>query len=88
MKLNVTEALAHPGQEYAFSGSQAIADQDIGGQTVKIDDCAVRGTFMADEDGNISVRGQLETTAHAPCANCLADAQAGVENVFDETPGG
>ncbi len=84
MKLNVTEALAHPGQEYAFSGAQAIADQEIGGQTVKIDDCAVSGVYLSDDDGNISVKGQLETTAHAPCANCLADAQAEVENVFDE----
>ena len=85
MKLNVTEALSHPGQEYAFSGLQAIADQDIGGQTVRIDDCQVAGVYMADEDGNISVKGQLETIAHAPCANCLADAQAEVRNDFDET---
>ena len=82
MKLNVTEALSHPGQEYVFSGLQAIADQEIGGQTVRIDDCQVSGVYMADEDGNISVKGQLETIAHAPCANCLADAQA---KDFDET---
>jgi uncharacterized protein len=85
MKLNVTEALAHPGQEYAFSGTQAIADQEIGGQTVKIDDCTVNGVYMADDGGNVSVKGQLETTAHAPCANCLADAQAEIRNDFDET---
>ena len=85
MKLNVTEALSHPGQEYVFSGLQAIADQEIGGQTVRIDDCQVSGVYMADEDGNISVKGQLETIAHAPCANCLADAQAKVGNDFDET---
>ena len=85
MKLNVTEALSHPGQEYVFSGLQAIADQEIGGQTVRIDDCQVSGVYMADEDGNISVKGQLETIAHAPCANCLADAQAKGGNEFDET---
>ena len=85
MKLNVNEALSNPGQEYHFSGLQAIADQKIGGQTVKIGDCRVKGVFLSDDEGNISVKGQLEAVAHAPCANCLADAQAQVRNDFDET---
>ena len=84
MKLEVSDALAHPGQEYLFSGSQAIADQEIGGDIVRIDDCAVEGVFLSDEVGNISIRGKLRTIAHAPCANCLEDAQAEVENEFDE----
>ena len=85
MKLDVSDALAHPGQEYLFQGLQAIADQEIGGDIVRIDDCAVEGIFLSDEDGNISVRGKLSTVAHAPCANCLEDASAEVENEFDET---
>ena len=84
MELDVSNALAHPGQEYRFSGSQAIADQEIGGDVVRIDDCAVEGTFMSDEDGNISVRGRLRTIAHAHCANCLEDAEAEITNEFDE----
>ena len=39
---------------------------------------------MADDEGNISVKGKLITVAHAPCANCLQDASAKVENEFDE----
>ena len=84
MKLDVSDALAHPGQEISFSGSQAIAEQEISGDIVRIDDCAVEGDFMSDEDGNISVRGKLKTIAHAHCANCLEDAQAEIENEFDE----
>ena len=84
MKLEVSDALAHPGQEYRFSGSQAIADQEISGDIVRIDDCGVEGIFLSDEDGNISVRGKLRTIAHAPCANCLEDAAAEIENEFDE----
>ena len=84
MKLDVSDALSHPGQEYHFSGSQAIAEQEISGDIVRIDDCAVEGGFMSDEDGNISVRGKLRTIAHAPCANCLEDAAAEIENEFDE----
>ena len=84
MKLDVSDALAHPGQEISFSGSQAIADQELSGMIVRIDDCTVEGSFLSDEEGNISVRGKLRTIAHAPCANCLEDASAEIENEFDE----
>lgn len=84
MELDVSRALAQPGQEFPFSGTQAIADQEIYGTIVKIDDCAVEGTFMADDEGNVSVRGRIDTIAHAPCANCLQEASAKVENEFDE----
>ena len=76
MKLDVAEALAHPGQEYRFAGSQAIADQEIGGDLVHLEDCAVEGVLMADDEGQIAVRGKLRTVAHAPCANCLEEAHA------------
>ena len=84
MELDVSHALSHPGQEYPFSGTQAIADQEIYGTVVRIDDCAVEGTYLADDQGNIRVTGKLRTTAHAPCANCLKDASADVENEFEE----
>ena len=84
MELDVSRALAHPGQEFPFSGSQAIADQEIYGTVVRLDDCDVEGTFMADDQGNISVRGRVRTVSHAPCANCLKDASAEIENDFDE----
>jgi hypothetical protein len=55
MKLDVSDALAHPGQEISFSGSQAIADQEISGMIVRIDDCTVEGSFLSDEEGGYSV---------------------------------
>ena len=84
MELEVSRAIAQPGQEFPFSGTQAIADQEIYSTIVRIDDCAVEGVFMADDVGNISVKGRIKTVAHAPCANCLQDASAEVENEFDE----
>ena len=84
MELDVSAALAHPGQEYSFSGTQAIADQEIYTTVVRLDDCHVEGTYLADDQGSISVKGRLSTVAHAPCANCLADASAKIENEFDE----
>ena len=85
MKLDVSEALSHPGQEYRFAGTQAIADQIIGGTPVHLEDCRVEGIFMADDEGNVALKGRLHTVAHAPCAKCLEEARAEVENSFDET---
>ena len=84
MELDVSSALSHPGQEFPFSGTQAIADQEIYGTIVRIDDCLIEGTLMADDEGNINVKGRLVTRAHAPCANCLKDASAEIENDFTE----
>jgi len=84
MKLDVSRAIAQPGQEFTFQGTQAIADQEMFGSTVRMDECEVEGNYMADDEGNIAIRGRIETTAHAPCANCLKDASAKVENEFDE----
>ena len=84
MELDVSTALSHPGQIFPFSGLQAIADQEIYTTIVHLDDCHVEGNYMADDEGNISVKGKLITVAHAPCANCLQDASAKVENEFDE----
>ena len=39
---------------------------------------------MADSEGTINVKGRLFTSAHAPCANCLMDATARIENDFVE----
>ena len=85
MKLDVSTALTHPGQEYPFNGLQAIADQEIGGDLIRLDDCTVEGSYMADNEGNIAVKGKLMTVAHAHCANCLTDAQSEIRNEFDET---
>ena len=84
MTLDVSTALSHPGQEYVFHGLQAIADQEIYGDTVRVDECVVSGTFLADDEGNVSVKGQLRSVAHAPCANCLEEAHAEIFNDFDE----
>lgn len=85
MDLDVSAALSQPGQEFTFSIMQAIADQEIRGDTVRIDDCRTEGVFLSDEDGNINVRGRITTVAHAPCANCLEGASVPVEIEFDET---
>ena len=85
MKLDVTQAIRSPGTEYAFSGRQAMAPQEIGGDTIRMEDAVVQGVFFAAEDGSITVDGSLSTVAHAHCANCLAPAQADIRADFRET---
>ena len=60
MKLDVSNALSHPGQEYLFSGLQAIADQEISGDTVRIDDCAVEGEVENEFDEVFRRNGDQE----------------------------
>ena len=85
MKLNVSEALHNPGQEYAFHGEQAIAPVDIGGETVVFDTAVLQGAFFTDDDGGVTVDGKLTTVAHAQCANCLEPASTDIEAPFHET---
>ena len=85
MKLDVSQALKNPGQEYPFRGEQAIAPQEVGGDTVILDDAVLEGTYFAAEDGSVTVDGQLTTVAHAHCANCLEDASADIQATFRET---
>lgn len=85
MKLNVSEAIRNPGQEYSFSGDQIIDPVEIGGESITFDVAKLSGTFFTDDDGGVTVDGSISTVAHAHCANCLEPASAVVENTFRET---
>lgn len=85
MKLNVSEALRNPGQEYVFRGEQTIAPVEIGGETVTFDAADVAGTYFTAEDGSVTVDGSVTTVAHARCANCLEPASADIAAPFRET---
>lgn len=86
MKLNVTNALKDPGQEYPFEGEQTIAPQEISGDTVSFDPVQLKGVYSALEDGSsVTVEGSITTIAHGTCANCLEPASVPVEADFRET---
>ena len=59
MKLDVSAALRTPGQEYAFSERQAMADLEMGGELITFDDIEVKGVFSTLEDGSVTVEGSL-----------------------------
>ena len=79
MFLDVSIALKHPGEPYAFRVEQEIAPQEIGGETITFDPAVLEGTYSTEEE-QVTVEGELRTVAHAMCANCLAPAQADPED--------
>ena len=85
MELNVSEALRNPGQEYRFSGEQAIAPLVVMGDEIRFDSARLEGFFFTGSDGSVTVDGTLATTAHTRCANCLQPAQAELSIPFRET---
>jgi len=85
MKLDVLRALSNPGQEYPLDVTQAIAPQQVLGDTVTFDDARLTGTLVADPTGSVTVDGRLTSIAHAPCANCLEPATAAIDTAFHET---
>ena len=85
MKLDVTQALRSPGEEFAFQVEQAIAPQEVSGETVTFDPALMKGVYSATEDGSVTLEGTLATVAHAQCAKCLSPAQASVGADFRET---
>ena len=85
MKLDISQALKHPGQEYPFQGEQTIAPQEVSGDAVSFDDAKLQGVFWAVDDGSVTVEGNLTTVAHAHCANCLEPASANIQATFRET---
>ena len=84
MKLDVLQAIQNPGTVFPFRAEQAMAPQDVFGETVTFDPAVLEGTFRATEDGTVTLTGRLSVTARARCANCLRPASAEVSAAFEE----
>lgn len=84
MKLDVSRAIREAGRSFPLDVVQTIAPQDILGETVTLDDAHLVGSYMADDQGTITVEGDLSTIAHARCANCLEPATTPIETHFSE----
>lgn len=84
MLLDITRAIQAPGTEFPFVVSEEILPQEILGEEVVFDKATITG-FFSGVGESIFVHGRLLTTAHARCANCLANAKADIEVPFSET---
>lgn len=83
MELDITKVLLAPGMEIPFEANVELPPQDVTGDTVTFDTISLKGTACAMDD-TVRLAGTLHTTAHAPCAMCLAPANAELELDFDE----
>ena len=83
--LDVSECTRNPGTQYAFDEEQAIAPQTVYGDELVFDPARLRGSFVSDDDGNVTVDGKLNVVVHGHCANCLSETQCMVEADFRET---
>jgi uncharacterized protein len=72
MELDVTQALLRPGENFPFEAKVEVSPQNVDSETVSFDDVLLKGVYSA-MDGAVQLKGDLSTTAHAPCAMCLGD---------------
>ncbi|MBQ8160587.1 MAG: DUF177 domain-containing protein [Clostridia bacterium] len=83
--MDVLECTRNPGTSFHFELEQAIAPQDILGETVRFDIARLEGSMEADDLGNVTLEGTLRVRAHALCANCLRETWTDEEASFQET---
>lgn len=84
MILDVTKAFVRPMEDFPFETVVELAAQDVNGDTVRFDPVRMQGTYSVLEDV-VTLKGELQTVAHAPCALCLEEAGAPVQVSFQET---
>jgi uncharacterized protein len=84
VKLDVTQALQRPGEDFPFEVKVGVSPQDLDGEPVAFDDVALSGTYSA-MDGAVQLKGILRTTAHASCAKCLKPVNYPMELSFRES---
>lgn len=84
MILDVTKAFVRPMEDFPFETTVELAPQDVNGDTVRFAPVEMQGTYSVLEDV-VTLKGELETTAYAPCALCLEEASAPVKVSFQET---
>lgn len=84
MKLDVSKAFVRPMVEFPFEVEVTLEKQEINGDEVTFDPVCIAGSYCMTDDV-VRLEGTLRTVAHAPCAVCLAPAEAEVEVAFTES---
>ena len=88
--LNVSQALKTPGQQFPFEAGVTLEPMEIFSDTVSLEDVRAEGSFLATDDGRISVKARATAQAHAHCSRCLeevvAPVEAEVDALYSRTP--
>lgn len=84
MMLDVSKAFFRPMEDFPFETEVVLEKQDVNGDEIAFDPVQMQGTFSVIDDV-VTLKGTLQTVAHAPCALCMEPASAKVEVSFTET---
>ena len=84
MNLDVSKAFVRPMEDFPFEAAVTLEEQDINGDKVSFDPVELQGTYSMIDDV-VTLKGELHTVAHAPCALCMETASAEVNVTFRET---
>lgn len=84
MNLDVSKAFVRPMEDFPFETMVTLDAQDINGDRVTFDPVKLHGTYSMIDDV-VTLKGELHTVAHAPCALCMEMASAEVSVSFSET---
>ena len=83
LRLDVSDALKSPGEEFPFRLTGELPSQNIFGETVSFDPVEMQGTVVF--EGNVlALSGVLTSAAHGVCAACGEPVTYPVRVSFDE----
>ena len=84
MLLDISSALREQEVEIPFTHEETVPPQMILGELITFDEpVLLKGTFCLIEK-RLLLRGTIETTVHAQCANCLTPVSLSLTVPFDE----
>lgn len=83
MKIDITQAVFHPGTVQAFSGIIELPPQDIRGEIITFDPVEITGSLLTVED-SVEMHGEVRTAVHGACARCGKPVAQSMEIPFDE----
>ena len=83
LRLDVSDALKSPGEEFPFRLEGTLPQQEIFGETVTFDPALISGTVRFEENV-LYLSGTLSTSAHGACAACGEPVTFPVEVPVDE----
>lgn len=74
MKIDVTAALDHPGERYAFSLQESPVDWESPLDVAFLGDISFSGEYWS-EKGSVYITGKIAATVDAQCSRCLAPVE-------------
>ena len=90
MALDVGAALRNPGQVFPFRARVELPEMEVLSDVIRFEGVDVKGEYFCAGDNRISLRAEVEATAHTHCSRCLEPVQvpvrAGIDALYAKQP--